>query len=117
MNCYSFIEAEGAGSRNVKRACALLKVSRVAFYAHRSGPSRREQEDAELTARIQAVHEGSKAAMALPGFMPGCSVGAVGTPQAGGPADTHRAARSSNVANADRQLDAARPAQVMQACL
>jgi putative transposase len=32
VNCYRFIEAEKAGRRNVKRACALLKVSRAAFY-------------------------------------------------------------------------------------
>jgi transposase InsO family protein len=41
------------------RACALLKVSRAAFYAHLSGPSRREREDTELTGQIQAVHEES----------------------------------------------------------
>ena len=43
MNIYPFIEAEKAQRRNVKRACALLKVSRAAFYAHRSGPSRCHQ--------------------------------------------------------------------------
>jgi transposase InsO family protein len=52
---YPFIEAEKAQRRNVKRACALLKVSRAAFYAHRSGPSRREQEDAELAGRVREV--------------------------------------------------------------
>ncbi len=31
MSVYPFIEAEKAGRRNVKRACALLKVSRAAF--------------------------------------------------------------------------------------
>ena len=41
MNCYPFIEAEKAGRRNVARACALLKVSRAAFYQHLAGPSRR----------------------------------------------------------------------------
>jgi putative transposase len=50
----------GAGRRNVKRACALLKVSRAAFYAHRSGPSCRDQEDAELAGRIREVHEESQ---------------------------------------------------------
>jgi hypothetical protein len=49
VNCYPFIEAEKAGRRNVARACALLKVSRATFYAHLSGPSRREQQDAGLT--------------------------------------------------------------------
>ena len=31
MNVCPFIEAEKQGSRNVKRACELLKVSRAAF--------------------------------------------------------------------------------------
>ena len=60
MNCYRFIEAEKAGRRNVARACALLKVSRAAFYQHLAGPSRRERADAELTEQIRAVHEESK---------------------------------------------------------
>ncbi|HEX3782774.1 MAG TPA: hypothetical protein VHX38_24170 [Pseudonocardiaceae bacterium] len=34
MNVYPFIEAENAGSGNVKRACELLMVSRAACYAH-----------------------------------------------------------------------------------
>jgi transposase InsO family protein len=66
VNCYPFIEAEKAGRRNVKRACALLKVSRAAFYAHLSGPSRREQEDAGLTGQIKAVHEQSKGRYGAP---------------------------------------------------
>jgi transposase InsO family protein len=60
VNCYPFIEAEKAGRRNVALACALLKVSRAAFYAHLSGPSRHEREDAELTEEIQAVHGESR---------------------------------------------------------
>ena len=47
MNVYPFIEAEKRGRRNVKRACELLKVSRAAYYAHLTGPSRREQDDAD----------------------------------------------------------------------
>jgi hypothetical protein len=66
VNCYPFIEAERAGRRNVARACVLLKVSRAAFYAHLSGPSAREREDAELTGQIQAVHEGSKGRYGAP---------------------------------------------------
>ena len=57
MNIYPFIEAEKACRRNVKRACELLKVSRAAFYQYLAGPSRREQQDAELAGQIQAVHE------------------------------------------------------------
>jgi transposase InsO family protein len=66
VNCYPFIEAERAGRRNVKRACALLKVSRAAFYFHQAGPSQREREDAELTEQIQAVHEQSKGRYGAP---------------------------------------------------
>jgi len=47
VNVYPFIEAERAGRRSVQRACALLKVSRAAFYQHQTGPSQREREDAE----------------------------------------------------------------------
>jgi transposase InsO family protein len=66
VNCYPFIEAEKAGRRNVKRACALLKVSRAAFYQHLSGPSRRERDDTELASEIQAVHEESKGRYGAP---------------------------------------------------
>jgi transposase InsO family protein len=66
VNCYPFIEAEKAGRRNVARACALLKVSRAAFYQHLSGPSRREQDDTELASEIQAVHEESKGRYGAP---------------------------------------------------
>jgi transposase InsO family protein len=66
VNCYPFIEAEKAGRRNVKRACALLKVSRAAFYQHLAGPSQRDQQDAELTGQIRAVHEGSKGRYGAP---------------------------------------------------
>jgi hypothetical protein len=59
VTVYPFIEAEKAGRRNVARACALLKVSRAAFYQHLAGPSRRERADAELTQQIKAVHDGS----------------------------------------------------------
>jgi transposase InsO family protein len=66
VNCYRFIEAEKAGRRNVKRACVLLKVSRAAFYAHLAGPSKRDQQDAELTGQIQAVHQESKGRYGAP---------------------------------------------------
>jgi transposase InsO family protein len=66
VNCYPFIEAEKAGRRNVTRACALLKVSRAAFYAHLSGPSQRDRQDAQLAAEIQAVHAQSKGRYGAP---------------------------------------------------
>lgn len=60
MNCYPFIEAEKQGDHNVKRACELLQVSRSAYYTDRAGgPSRREQRDAELTAKIIEIHDES----------------------------------------------------------
>jgi transposase InsO family protein len=67
VNCYPFIEAEKARQRNVKRACELLKVSRAAFYAARSGRlSDRDREDAELTTRIKAEHKRSKGRYGAP---------------------------------------------------
>ena len=60
MNVYPFIEAEKECRRNVKRACELLKVSRAAFHAYLSGPSGRDQGDADLTAEIRAVHAESR---------------------------------------------------------
>ena len=66
MNCCPFIEAEKAGRRNVAQACALLKVSRAAFYLYLAGPSQREQEDTELTEQIKVVHEESKGRYGAP---------------------------------------------------
>jgi putative transposase len=66
VTVYPFIEAEKAGRRNVARACALLKVSRAAFYQHQAWPSRRERADAGLTEQIQAVHEESKGRYGAP---------------------------------------------------
>jgi hypothetical protein len=48
VNVYPFIEAEKRCRRNVTRACEMLKVSRAAFYAYLSGPSGRDQDDADL---------------------------------------------------------------------
>jgi transposase InsO family protein len=66
VKVYPFIEAEKAGRRNVSRACALLKVSRAAFYAWLSGPSQRERDDTELTGQIQAVHSESRGRYGAP---------------------------------------------------
>ena len=66
MTVYPFIEAEKAGRRNVNRACALLKASRAAFYAHLAGPSRRGRADAELTEQIRAVHDESNGRYGAP---------------------------------------------------
>jgi transposase InsO family protein len=66
VTVYPFIEAEKAGRRNVKRACALLKVSRAAFYSRLAGPSQRDRADAEITQQIQAVHDDSKGRYGAP---------------------------------------------------
>lgn len=68
MNVYPFIEAENAsGSGNVKRACELLKVSRAAYYAHRTAdPSQRDRDDAALTAEIVAIHDESNGTYGTP---------------------------------------------------
>jgi transposase InsO family protein len=63
---YPFIEAEKAQRHNVKRACRLLEVSRSAYYAHRTGHSRRASEDAELTERIIEVHDDSAGTYGAP---------------------------------------------------
>ncbi|MDX8055114.1 IS3 family transposase [Lentzea sp. BCCO 10_0798] len=64
---YPFIEAENAGSGNVKRACELLKVSRAAYYTHRAtGPSTRARVDAALTEKIIEVHDGSNGTYGTP---------------------------------------------------
>jgi transposase InsO family protein len=61
VNCFPFIETEKSQQRNVKRACELLKVSRSAYYAARDGQlSDRAAQDAELAARVNAVHKESK---------------------------------------------------------
>ncbi|MEV0563237.1 IS3 family transposase [Dactylosporangium sp. NPDC050588] len=62
---YPFIEAEQAGKHNVKRACKLLQVSRSAYYRrpHRSDPVRT---DADLTARIIAIHDTSRGTYGAP---------------------------------------------------
>ncbi|WP_326743653.1 IS3 family transposase [Streptomyces sp. NBC_00121] len=61
MTVHPFIGAENRNGHNVKRACELLKVSRTAFYARRTGkPAPRAVRDAELTGQIAAVHQHSR---------------------------------------------------------
>ncbi|RSD11751.1 IS3 family transposase [Amycolatopsis eburnea] len=67
MNVYPFIEAENArGAGTVKRACTLLKVSRAAYYTHRTGLSQRAHEDATLTEKIIEVHRDSRGTYGSP---------------------------------------------------
>jgi transposase InsO family protein len=67
VNVYPFIEAERAEQRNVKRACALLEVSRAAFYDWaRHIATRRQRRDEELVHKIKSVHDASKATYGSP---------------------------------------------------
>jgi transposase InsO family protein len=67
VNVYPFIEAEKAGGHNVVRACALLQVSRSAYYAQRGeASSARERADAALLAQVHAVHAESKGTYGAP---------------------------------------------------
>jgi hypothetical protein len=67
VNVYPFIEAESAGSGNVKRACELLMVSRAAYDTHRTArPCARQRPDADLTEKIIQVHEESKGTYGAP---------------------------------------------------
>jgi len=69
VNVYPFIEAEklskaAGGPGNVARACALLKVSRSAYYDHAAvqaaGGSQRDQDDEVLLMRIRHHWKASK---------------------------------------------------------
>jgi len=61
VSVYPFIEAEKAEERSVNRACSLLEVSRAAYYEwHKQEPSRRDQEDQELTEKAKAIFERSR---------------------------------------------------------
>ena len=67
MTMYSFIEAEKAERGNVARTCALLEVSRAAYYGWASGePSRRREEDQELGQLIEEAHRESRATYGAP---------------------------------------------------
>jgi putative transposase len=68
VNVYPFIEAENAAEGgNVKRACTLLKISRAAYYTHRTTePSARARQDIELTEEIVAIHDESNGTYGTP---------------------------------------------------
>jgi hypothetical protein len=62
MSVYPFVEAEKVAERNVASACALMEVSRSAFYGwhhHEAGP--RALADAKLEAKIVEIHRASRA--------------------------------------------------------
>jgi transposase InsO family protein len=67
VSVFPFIEAEKVEQRNVAKACALLEVSRSAFYDWRKHlPSARELADAELAERIEAIYDDSKGTYGWP---------------------------------------------------
>jgi transposase InsO family protein len=67
VRIYPFIEAEKQQQRNVARACALLKVSRSAYYAARaSQPSAHAAADGVLLEQITDVHHKSKGRYGAP---------------------------------------------------
>ena len=67
MNLYTFIEAEQAEQRNVSTACALLEVSRAAYYQwSKQIPSARALADQALTERIETIHEQSRGTYGVP---------------------------------------------------
>jgi transposase InsO family protein len=67
MSLFPFIEAEEVEQRNVKRSCALLEVSRSAYYefaAHM--PCQRDLADATLTEVIAGIHTESRGTYGSP---------------------------------------------------
>ena len=67
MNVYPFIEAEKVKQRNVAKACALLEVSRSAFYEwSKHTPSARALSDTELGERIEQIHARSRGTYGWP---------------------------------------------------
>jgi transposase InsO family protein len=67
VNVFPFIEAEKAQQRNVAKACALLEVSRSAFYDwHHHQPSARQVADDELAERIEVIWNMSRGTYGWP---------------------------------------------------
>ncbi len=68
MKAYAFIAAEKPAARNINRSCALLSVSRAAYYhwtKHR--PSARTRADETLRQHIQRIHQASRGTYGAPG--------------------------------------------------
>ena len=66
MNVYPFIEAEKQGQGNVRRACAMLRVSRAAYYVWSVAPEERRRSDDELLDTIKDVHRASRGTYGSP---------------------------------------------------
>ena len=67
MSVYPFIEAEKVAVRNVAKACAMLTVSRSAFYDwHHHTDTIRAIADAKLAGQIVAIHRISRGTYGAP---------------------------------------------------
>jgi transposase InsO family protein len=67
VSAFAFVEAERVGQHNVAKACALLSVSRSAFYEwHQHRPSARSLADDELADRIEKIYDDSKGTYGWP---------------------------------------------------
>ena len=67
MNVYPFIEAERAERRNAQRACAMLEVSRAAYYDWaKQIPSSRQCSNEALLAKIKDIHTASRSTYGSP---------------------------------------------------
>lgn len=67
MRVYPFIVAEKAAGHTVQKPCALLGVSRAAYYAWSKGaPSKRVQADGILGQQVARVHKQSRGTYGAP---------------------------------------------------
>ena len=67
MSRYRFVAAEKAAARAVSAACAVLEVSRSAYYQWSpQTPSVRQRRDAELGERIVRIHAESRGTYGAP---------------------------------------------------
>jgi len=67
VNVYPFIKAERAELRNVRRTCAMLEVSRAAYYEWaKQIPSARRRSDAALLTRVKDIHTASRGTYGSP---------------------------------------------------
>ena len=66
MTVYPFIEAVKASGHGVERACALLEVSRSAYYGWRTNGTARAQADAKLARRVAAIYRASRGTYGAP---------------------------------------------------
>lgn len=67
MTVYTFIAAEKPAARNVNRSCALLSVSRSAYYNwSKHTPSAHATRDEALRLRIRSIHKESRGTYGAP---------------------------------------------------